>query len=480
MLGGLIPCYPPLATTVFRWLPPSGRRSWGWLVFATWLFGHAALGADALPGSTPSSVGIADDPVVLRVSRYVGDKRELDSNPLSISARRGDDLYVHVKDLDKWINEVKDKVPGGKIEVLDLVLVLNGLPLHGLHPNHFFTGEEDLSIAQPSSTTPEVLKRPVHYLRFTLERTSASRASWERLLQRPEFAPRSMEVSVGFDNGETMSTYVAVDGRQTFYLITLPPLRFWSGVVVILGSLAFFLALARRTDILKDTSAPARPDGKPPYSLARSQMAFWFFLVVAAFFFLWVLTGAMDTLNPSVLALIGISAGTALGSAFIDASGDRGTNAVDGSHLAPVDLSQSRTEILRDFATALGDAQERLTQLEADRAAIPKDAKAKLANNADTIAKARANLKTLGQQADYFRWPAWKGLLYDLLAEKGFVSFHRFQILVWTVVLGVMFTAGVYSETAMPEFDATLLGLLGISGGTYVGFKLPAAMKSPG
>ena len=68
-------------------------------------------------------------------------------------------------------------------------------------------------------------------------------------------------------------------------------------------------------------------------------------------------------------------------------------------------------------------------------------------------------------------------MLYDLLVEKGFVSFHRFQILVWTVVLGLMFVAGVYSETAMPEFNTTLLGLLGISGGTYVGFKLPALQK---
>jgi hypothetical protein len=49
-------------------------------------------------------------------------------------------------------------------------------------------------------------------------------------------------------------------------------------------------------------------------------MAFWFFLVIASYFFLWIVTGDMDTLNPSVLGLIGISAGTALGSAFVDAA----------------------------------------------------------------------------------------------------------------------------------------------------------------
>ena len=63
--------------------------------------------------------------------------------------------------------------------------------------------------------------------------------------------------------------------------------------------------------------------------------------------------------------------------------------------------------------------------------------------------------------------------MYDLLAENNLTSFHRFHIFVWTLVLGIMFVANVYSELAMPQFSATFLGLLGISAGTYVGFKLP-------
>ena len=37
---------------------------------------------------------------------------------------------------------------------------------------------------------------------------------------------------------------------------------------------------------------------------------------------------------------------------------------------------------------------------------------------------------------------------------------------------GITFVANVYNELATPEFGATLLGLLGISAGMYVGFKL--------
>ncbi|HEY3601493.1 MAG TPA: hypothetical protein VGK72_06020, partial [Chthoniobacterales bacterium] len=73
---------------------------------------------------------------------------------------------------------------------------------------------------------------------------------------------------------------------------------------------------------------------------------------------------------------------------------------------------------------------------------------------------------------------AWKGVMYDLLTEKNedkkvVVEFHRFQILIWTIVLGIMFVANVYNQLAMPQFSATLLGLLGISAGTYVGLKIP-------
>jgi hypothetical protein len=55
------------------------------------------------------------------------------------------------------------------------------------------------------------------------------------------------------------------------------------------------------------------------------------------------------------------------------------------------------------------------------------------------------------------------------------VDFHRFQMMTWTLILGVIFIFGVFQQLAMPKFDATLLALMGISSGTYLGFKWPAA-----
>jgi hypothetical protein len=43
----------------------------------------------------------------------------------------------------------------------------------------------------------------------------------------------------------------------------------------------------------------------------------------------------------------------------------------------------------------------------------------------------------------------------------------------WTLVLGVLFIRSVWDRLAMPEFSGTLLALLGLSAGTYIGFKIP-------
>jgi len=40
-------------------------------------------------------------------------------------------------------------------------------------------------------------------------------------------------------------------------------------------------------------------------------------------------------------------------------------------------------------------------------------------------------------------------------------------------VLGVIFIAAVYNVLSMPDYPEQLLALMGISGGTYLGFKFP-------
>jgi hypothetical protein len=65
------------------------------------------------------------------------------------------------------------------------------------------------------------------------------------------------------------------------------------------------------------------------------------------------------------------------------------------------------------------------------------------------------------------------GFLRDVLSDSSGYSFHRFQIFAWTIVLGIIFVSSVYNSLTMPEFSTTLLGLMGLSAGTYIGFKFP-------
>jgi hypothetical protein len=282
-------------------------------------------------------------------------------------------------------------------------------------------------------------------------------------------------VSVGFANGEEMDTAMTPEAKesgardQQLFLTIIPHYRTAFGFLVILTALAAFLVLARRTHIIRDSAAPRRPDGLRPYSLARGQMAFWFFLVIASYFFLWIVTGDMDTLNTSVLGLIGISAGTALGSAFIDVSRPM----VSSGNEPTVDVTKPHLEVLAELKDLQARTQNQLETLQKARAAMSESDKPRLEENEREQNEMRERLANYRWQSVYFAWPTWKGVMYDLLAENNVISFHRFQIFVWTLILGIMFIANVYNELAMPQFSATLLGLLGISAGTYVGFKLP-------
>jgi hypothetical protein len=66
---------------------------------------------------------------------------------------------------------------------------------------------------------------------------------------------------------------------------------------------------------------------------------------------------------------------------------------------------------------------------------------------------------------------ASSGFFKDILSDDNDYSFLNFQMLAWTLALGVIFVASVYDNLAMPKFNGALLALTGISSGTYLGFR---------
>jgi len=247
--------------------------------------------------------------------------------------------------------------------------------------------------------------------------TSAdTQANWLQLLE-PLRAPRRVTVSVGLANGSQWPSSIELEFERINY--------WWLAVwaVLFVGALIGFIRYARISNIIRDPGE-LPPDAKAKglekaYSLARTQAAFWTFLVAGALAFIFIVTCNQNTISSGVLVLMGISLGTAV--------------------MAPV----------------------------ADRASQPAAATKPEASNTD-IASSKAENSREAQ-------PTSGKFIRDLLLEgpdKKDLSFHRFQMLLFTIILGVIFIYKVVTTLVMPEFDATLLTLMGISSGTYLGFKL--------
>jgi hypothetical protein len=277
---------------------------------------------------------------------------------------------------------------------------------------------------------------------------------WIRLLERP-WQTGSVTVSVGPVDGSAWPSKAEIE----FERINLGWLSGWAALFV--TSIILFVKYARQSDIIRDAGElPARPPGAPAqrkaYSLARTQMAVWTFLVAGALAFLFMVTWNENTISSGVLVLIGISFGTTLLAAT--AEGVPPT-AADVTR-ADQDAADEAAAAKEAAAKAAGETDPAKKAL-ADREAADRAAAATTAANNAALVRAAIQVPQPTQ-----------GFLTDLLTEGTGPSFHRFQMVLFTVILAVIFVAKTADGLVMPEFDTTLLALMGISSGTYLGTKL--------
>jgi hypothetical protein len=324
------------------------------------------------PQVTPPPAGAQPQPpsaqtdVQLVVDCVVGDKHECvrDSEEML-----GHHLKLRVSNLKSWIDK--------KNSPENLILYLNGRQLAKTNP---------VSV----SVSYDPAHPELNELIFKLQRTAETDATWDDLIVRDKNwrgfflkgVSRQARPSIGPENG------IAAETHAVFELVLLPLAWVYVCFAFMCFTLVGLIVLARRSTLLKDN-----PGG--PYSLARTQMAIWSWLLVNAYFFLFVMTWdpAVD-IPTSMLGLLGISATTYVAAALVDRN--------DGTSTPP----------------------------------------------------------------------ASKGFWKDISGSSG-VQLHRIQIIAWTVVLAFVFIVRIFTKLSIPDFNPTLLGLLGLSAGTYVGFKFP-------
>ena len=359
-------------------------------------------------------------------------------------AMMGDKITVEVDGLSEAIKQGKEKFDPTK-----LILYFDGYPLEEIYPDSI---------------------DPAHNrLIFTPVRNDANEKKWISLLGSPKNFLRPTKVSVGFSNQHA----IAVDAsKQNFQFIVFQKNWFFGYMIALLITIILFLWLARDTDIIRDSNPPLPDkDKRKPYSLAKLQASVWFFLVVASFLFIWLVTGDnTNTLTGQALILMGIGTGTALGAAMIDDS-KRETVGSELDKLHP-EKSKLKAEV-KELAAKITKFQ---TMIEDNPPGTAQDT-GELSKSNIELAQKETQLDEIRKKIINVRSalskPVSEGLTKDLLTDVNGVSFHRFQMLIWTIVLGFIFCVEVYKTLRMPEFDTTLLALMGISAGTYLGFKIP-------
>ncbi len=324
----------------------------------------------------------------------------------------------------------------------NVVLYLDGYPLKGIQPR---------LVGGPSSD-----------LKFDLKFIEETKESWNSLLGKPHLlppVPRKVSVTVGIIGQPPIATDV-----KAFNLVVVHDIRLWIYFGILALAIFLFVWLAKNSDIIRD-SGPSPgglyKNGKPyrkTFSLGRTQMAVWFFLVIASFVFIWMVTGAYSTLEASVLALIGISGGTALSATVIDSNKrNEASSQLDT-------LKEEKLVLEADIKILESKKKATTDQLELD--VLNKELTEK---NAQLV---QLNSKILNLTKATTTLPT-EGFFEDILSDASGISFHRFQVAGWTVVLGIIFIASVYKVLSMPDFPTELLALMGISSGTYIGFKFP-------
>ena len=299
---------------------------------------------------------------------------------------------------------------------------------------------------------------------FHLQITPESRDPWIDLLGEPTSTHRPVTLSVGLENGSAFDS--VYEKENTLPLTVINPLYGIIALLVIAVTLVLLLWLCRSTNIIREPGPPPITGKRRPFNLGRAQMAFWFFLIYASYMTIWLITSALDTITASLLALMGISAGTALGEALID----------NGKDTARTNQFQELTAQKQALIQTLDEVQPQVDAANTSAATTVTDQANRDSLNRQLV-QGRTRLGQIDQQLRTLTVDTApqisQGFLRDILSDGSGYSFHRFQIFAWTIVLGIIFISSVYNDLTMPEFSPTLLGLMGLSAGTYIGFKFP-------
>src|SRR6185295_13168335 len=134
---------------------------------------------------------------------------------------------------------------------------------------------------------------------FFLRQTNGVREFWNALLGRPDFEPRQVNVSVGVEGQPPLASDSALK------LNVLPWKYVLGWMVVFIALVVIFYKSSRNSWMLRDQLLdPASDDQLGAYSLSKVQGAWWFFIILASYLVIGIVTGdTSNSINSTALIL---------------------------------------------------------------------------------------------------------------------------------------------------------------------------------
>jgi hypothetical protein len=346
-------------------------------------------------------------------------------------------------------------------------LFINGVEVKGLEP------------AVISSYQGEDAK-PRDALVFSLQRNQKNDAIWRDLMGGVVGMHVPVVISLGERVGDGKAARATIVGSPltaaSFEFEVIGFGRLLAALLAVIAVVSLVWGHARTRTTLRDSYLPQIKPSQQTYSLARWQMAFWFTLIFAAFVCLFVVLWDTNTISSQALALMGISGTTALAAVEVDSLKDSPADAANRG-LQALGL-KTYDDVQR--------VQQEIDGRKAELAGLPSDAttsgEPKHGKHTPSPVEERRKqlqfeiqdrdniLRTYNVKIQPFLTQGW---FKDITSDINGTTIHRLQALCWTLALGAVFVITVYRTLAMPDFNGTLLTLMGISSASYVGFKFP-------
>lgn len=319
------------------------------------------------------------------------------------------------------VEEVRDEQNGNNV----FILYLDDVPMVGL---------------PTSLTQKECTKGKGGRISFHLKRDSnddQNHQAWNTLLEKQHDGYlMSMPVSLGI--GNKLPIQVTHSSRFKLYIVTKTK-AYTTLIICLILFVSLFRFLLKSSTALRETL-----NGR--YSLGKSQMAFWGLFLALAFSAIWCCIGTIERVPEQLLILLGISGATGLSSILI---GKKKANIQSRGNIDGAIL-QKEYDSLKQLKESSPDSFTENNQIRLEELAI-----------------------LFTSLAMTFPGQASRGFWADISSDDKGLSFYRLQVIIWTIILGIIFIESVMQTASMPVFPENLLTLMGISNGIYLGFKFP-------